>query len=33
MQNISKPTLQEFIMHAVDCARERLKPEYMQRKR
>ena len=33
MEDISKPTLQEFMLFAIDCARERLKVEYAQRRR
>jgi hypothetical protein len=33
MQNISKPTLQEFMLFAIDCARERLKLVYAQQRR
>jgi hypothetical protein len=33
MRSISKLTLQEFMLFSIDCARERLKPEYMQRKK
>jgi hypothetical protein len=33
MEDISKPTLQEFMLFAIDCARERLKLVYAQRKR
>jgi len=33
MEDISKPTLQEFIMYSIDCARERLRLVYAQRKR
>jgi hypothetical protein len=33
MEDISRPTLQEFILYSIDCARERLKLVYAQRKR
>jgi hypothetical protein len=33
MRSITKPTLQEFMLFAIDCARERLKLVYAQKRR
>jgi hypothetical protein len=33
MEDISRPTLQEFILYSIDCARERLKLVCAQQKR